>query len=447
MRDIFLNKSIPEILNLIKRKKINLDSILGETKRKYKIHQKKIYSWKSFNYKIFKKKLIKSKQRYKFNKPLQLDGIPFGVKDIFNTKEFKTEMGSTIWKNFTPGNNARVVDCLETNGAIAVGKTVTAEYAVHKLNETKNPHNLLKTPGTSSSGSATAVCTGDVPFTLASQTAGSIIRPASFCGVWGMKPSFGLIARTGVLKTNDTLDTIGFITSNLYNLNIILDNIRLKGLNYPLIYKNIDKKKIIPKNKFKIGFLETDLCNQMEYYVKNTIENLKSKMSKNKKFIVKKVKWPKKLFGLKKVHSNIYDKSLSYYFNKDLKNNDLSNTMKEIIKKGNKIKINEYVNSLNIQSNVIKSIDKLFKGYDIIFTSSTAGSAVLRNEKELDDSSLIWTLAHIPSINIPIGVCPKKMPFGIQAISRKWSDFNLINTLEIMEKEGIIPSKNLKLQF
>ena len=95
----------------------------------------------------------------------------------------------------------------------------------------------------------TAVCTGDVPFALASQTAGSIIRPASFCGVWGMKPSFGLIARTGVLKTNDTLDTIGFMTSNIYNLNIILENIRLKGPNYPLIYKNIDKKNC-PKKIF-----------------------------------------------------------------------------------------------------------------------------------------------------------------------------------------------------
>ncbi len=243
MRDIFLKKSIPEILNLIKKKKISLNHILSEIKQKYKTHQKKICSWKSFDYKIFKKKSIKSEQRYKFNKAFQLDGIPFGVKDIFNTKEFKTEMGSKIWKNFQPGNNARVVDTLEANGAIAVGKTITAEYAVHKLNETKNPYNLSKTPGTSSSGSATAVCTGDVPFTLASQTAGSIIRPASFCGVWGMKPSFGLIARTGVLKTNDTLDTIGFMTSNIYNLNIILENIRLKGLNYPLIHKNIDKKK------------------------------------------------------------------------------------------------------------------------------------------------------------------------------------------------------------
>ena len=444
MRDIFLKKSIPEILNLIKKKKINLDHILNETKKKYKTYQKKICSWKSFDHKILKKKLIESEQRYKLNKASQLDGIPFGVKDIFNTKEFNTEMGSKIWKNFQPGNNARAVDSLEANGAIAIGKTITAEYAVHKLNETKNPHNLSRTPGTSSSGSATAVCTGDVPFALASQTAGSIIRPASFCGVWGMKPSFGLIARTGVLKTNDTLDTIGFMTSNIYNLNIILENIRLKGPNYPLIYKNIDKKKIVPKKKFLIGFLETDLCDQMEYYVKNTIENLKSKMSKNKKYAIKKVRWPKKLFGLKKVHSTIYDKSLSYYFNKDLNNNDLSTTMKEIIKKGNKIKSNEYVNSLNIQSEVIRTIDKIFKGYDIIFTSSTAGSAVMRNEKELNDSSLIWTLAHIPSVNIPINTCPNEMPFGIQAIGRKWTDFNLINVLENLEKDGMFHKSRLE---
>lgn len=447
MKNIYLNKSLPEILKEIKKKKIDLKSLFDETTKKYKIYQNKFHAWKSFDKKIYQRKIKLSKNKYNLGTPSPLEGIPFGIKDIFNTKNFKTEMGSKIWKNFQPGNNARVVDTLEDSGAIIVGKTVTAEYAVHKLNETKNPHNILRTPGTSSSGSAAAVCTGDVPFTLATQTAGSIIRPASYCGVWGMKPSFGMIPRTGILKTNDTLDTVGFITSNLYNLNIILNNMRLRGLNYPLIYQNVDKKKIKLKNKYLIGFLETDLCSPMKDYVKNSIENLKLRLSKNKKFIVKKIKWPNELNDLNKLHQKIYDKSLSYYFKKDLKNFYLSKIMKEIIYRGDKIKNEEYIEAINAQSLLIKKIDKLLYGYDVVFTSSSAGSATLRNEKAPSDSSLIWTLSHIPSINIPLNICPNKMPFGIQAISKKWTDFNLIKSLEIIEKEGIIDSKNIKLIF
>ena len=256
-----------------------------------------------------------------------------------------------------------------------------------------------------------------------------------------------MIPRTGILKTNDTLDTVGFITSNLYNLNIILNNMRLRGLNYPLIYQNVDKKKIKLKNKYLIGFLETDLCSPMKDYVKNSIENLKLRLSKNKKFIVKKIKWPNELNDLNKLHQKIYDKSLSYYFKKDLKNFYLSKIMKEIIYRGDKIKNEEYIEAINAQSLLIKKIDKLLYGYDVVFTSSSAGSATLRNEKAPSDSSLIWTLSHIPSINIPLNICPNKMPFGIQAISKKWTDFNLIKSLEIIEKEGIIDSKNIKLIF
>ena len=127
-------------------------------------------------------------------------------------------MGSSIWSKHYAGNNARVIDNLICSGAHIIGKTVTAEFAVHSLNETLNPHDITKTPGTSSSGSAVAVQIGNVPFALGSQTAGSIIRPASFCGVWGFKPSFGLIPRTGVLKTTDTLDTVGILSSHGSNL-------------------------------------------------------------------------------------------------------------------------------------------------------------------------------------------------------------------------------------
>ena len=445
MKDIFLKKSIPQIIQEVKLKKLNLDEILKESLNKYEKYNNKINSWKFFEKRKIKKKFSDSQNKYDLKTNSDLEGIPFGIKDIFNTIDFKTEMGSKIWKNFTPGNNARVVDCLEGSGAIAMGKNETAEFAVHRLGKTKNPHNKFKTPGTSSSGSASAVCTGDVPFSLASQTAASIIRPASYCGVWGMKPSFGLIPRVGVLKTNDTLDTIGFITSNLFNLDIVLENTRLRGLNHPYIYKNIDKNKIKQKNKIKIGFLETDLCLYTKDYIKDSVENFLSKISKNKKFSIEKIIWPEHLNRIDNVHQTIYDKSLAYYFNKEYEKKNLSRIMKEIIKRGKEVKNRKFVEAIHNQENIIKKVDKLLEGYDIVFTYSASSSAINRNETELSDSSLIWTMAHIPSINIPFEKCPNQMPYGIQAIARKWSDFNLIKSLEKIEAEGLISSTNLKL--
>ena len=149
-----------------------------------------------------------------------LFGIPIGVKDIFNTEDFPTEMGSHLWKNFEPGNDARIISKIRLNNGIVLGKTETAEFAVHALGKSKNPFDFSRSPGTSSSGSAIAVATGMAPITIGTQTAGSIIRPASYCGVYGFKPSYGLIPRTGMLKTTDTLDQIGFFARNPYDLKL-----------------------------------------------------------------------------------------------------------------------------------------------------------------------------------------------------------------------------------
>ncbi|GAG90021.1 unnamed protein product, partial [marine sediment metagenome] len=125
--------------------------------------------------------------------PGYIPGIPIGVKDNFNTHVLPTQMGSSLWSGFTPENDARAIFNLRMNGGIVMGKTVTAEFAVHTPNGTINPHNSDHIAGTSSSGSAAAVATFMVPIALASQTAGSIIRPSSFCGVYGFKPSFGIV--------------------------------------------------------------------------------------------------------------------------------------------------------------------------------------------------------------------------------------------------------------
>lgn len=152
-----------------------------------------------------------------------LHGVPIGVKDIFDTGDYPTENGSPVFAGRRPERDAACVASLRGAGAIILGKTVTTELALLTPARTRNPHNLEHTPGGSSAGSAAAVADGMVPAALGSQTAGSIIRPASFCGVYGYKPTLGLVPRGGVLMQSHTLDTVGLYGRSVEDLALITD--------------------------------------------------------------------------------------------------------------------------------------------------------------------------------------------------------------------------------
>ena len=144
-----------------------------------------------------------------------LMGIPVAVKDLIATKDFVTTNGSPIYKDFTPAEDASIVQKVKKLGGVVFGKTVTTEFAWRNAGPTTNPWNSAHTPGGSSSGSAAAVAGGIVPLALGSQTAGSIIRPATFCGIVGFKASFGAVPRAGVHPVSDSLDHIGFLTRSV----------------------------------------------------------------------------------------------------------------------------------------------------------------------------------------------------------------------------------------
>ena len=152
-----------------------------------------------------------------------LHGIPVGIKDIFDTADYPTECGTPILAGRRPDTDATVVRKLREAGAVIIGKTVTTEFAYFHPGKTRNPHDVERTPGGSSSGSAAAVAAGMVPLALGSQTNGSMIRPAAFCGVFGVKPTHGLISRAGALTLSHTLDHVGAFARSLDDLALVLD--------------------------------------------------------------------------------------------------------------------------------------------------------------------------------------------------------------------------------
>ena len=154
-----------------------------------------------------------------------LHGIPVGLKDIIDTARMPTQRGSAIFEGRQTDHVARLVELLREAGAVIMGKTVTTELAFVHANETRNPHNPDHTPGGSSSGSAAAVAAQHVPLAIGSQTNGSVIRPASFCGVFGFKPTRGVISRDGLLQTSVSLDQVGCFGRSLADVALLTDAI------------------------------------------------------------------------------------------------------------------------------------------------------------------------------------------------------------------------------
>jgi Asp-tRNA(Asn)/Glu-tRNA(Gln) amidotransferase A subunit family amidase len=154
-----------------------------------------------------------------------LHGVPIGIKDVFDTGDMPTELGSPVWAGRTPRQDAAAVARLRADGAVIMGKTVTTEYAYYHPGKTRNPHDPARTPGGSSSGSAAAVASFMVPGAIGSQTNGSVIRPAAFCGVVGFKPTHGLIARTGALLLSQTLDHVGVFTRSVEDAALLAESL------------------------------------------------------------------------------------------------------------------------------------------------------------------------------------------------------------------------------
>lgn len=377
-----------------------------------------------------------------------LAGVPVGIKDIFNTREFPTQMGSPLWKGFTPGNDARVVHYLRIAGALIPGKTVTAEFAVHAPGPTENPHRRNYIPGTSSSGSAAAVAAYMVPVALGTQTAGSIIRPASYCGIYGFKPSFGLVPRTGMLKTTDFLDTVGWFARNVEDLALLFDTIRVKGIDYPLseaALSDVARQTKAAGEPWRIALLRGPKWQGAEPYVHEAVEAFAQQL-RDWGANVEAVDAPAELSEAHDVHATIYDRALAYYFKEEFAQHTLvSAQIYDIIEAGNGLTLAQYEEALQRQRQIARAMEQLLlKGYDAVLDMATA-SAALEGLDSVDrpDHSLIWTLCGLPAVSVPVATSPDGLPVGIQLVARRFNDKLLLSLLASLAGHGLIPSRTV----
>lgn len=375
--------------------------------------------------------------------PGALCGVPVGVKDIINVTDMPCGMGSPIWEGFTPGNDARVVSKLRLGGATIAGKTVTAEFAVHTPGKTVNPHNPEYSPGTSSSGSAAAVSAAMVSVALGTQTAGSITRPASYCGIYGFKPSFGLIPRTGMLKTTDTLDQVGYFSRCVEDIELMFDIVRVKGADFPIqdALLNDPLWQQPPLNRpWKVGVVSDSLWvwSDARDYARKALTDFVTDLS-DVGVIVEDLRLSPEFNQAHSIHATIYDKTLAYYFKEEYQRHQLiSEVLNAMILKGQKISLDDYKLALTRQAELAKILDQLFENYDAIVTLTTAGIAPKYAEQDVPDSCLVWSLCGVPVVSVPRFKGPHNLPFGIQVVARRYSDIRLLNFLKYLKACGII---------
>src|SRR5919198_4771048 len=370
-----------------------------------------------------------------------LHGVPVGVKDVFNTRAHPTAMGSAQWAGFTPGNDARVVFNARRAGAFVLGKTATAELGVHDPGPTRNPHALDRSPGTSSSGSAAAVAAGMVPWALGTQTAGSIVRPASYCGVYGFKPSYGAIPRTGILKTTDTLDSVGFLCRGPRDLRPLFEALRLHGVDYPIAPAKLDNARESDWCAPRIAVLADglgDLWRIARPDARAALAGFAGRLADTGAQVVL-AKMPTELREAHALHATIYERSLAYYFADEAKRRDeLSDVLAAMIDRGRATTLAQYTAALERQEQLRRIHDEWAAGYDAIVTLSTAGTAPAWGEGDPDDSALIWTLCGAPSLSAPALRGMDGMPLGVQLVGRRWNDHALLDVVEWLAAQDLL---------
>ena len=425
--------SAVELTELIQTGKIKSEDLAKSYIERYDKFEKNVKAWAHYDKNFILKKSIDCDDLKNIGRPIgPLHGLPIAVKDIFGTDEMPTECGTILRKKKYSKGDAFVVNLLRSSGAYVMGKTVTTELAYFDPGDTTNPHDYTRTPGGSSSGSAAAVASFMAPFAIGSQTNGSIIRPASYCGVIGYKPSYGLISRTGVLKQSSFLDHVGIFTRSIKDLALITKELIIKDLedSHSISYSigNI-RETAIEKPPFdpRFIFLKTNMWKNLDKDAIKSFDQLIKNLGKN----VDLLDTPSYFDDISRYHKIIHESDMSYAFSDYYKNSKskLGKKLVEAIERGQKYSSSDYVEALENRDYLYKLFSEVFADYHGILTPCSTGVAP-KGLKSTGSPEFctVWTYLGMPSISLPILKGSNNLPLGVQLIGEKLDDSRLMRT-------------------
>jgi Asp-tRNA(Asn)/Glu-tRNA(Gln) amidotransferase A subunit family amidase len=362
-----------------------------------------------------------------------LHGVPVGIKDIFDTADMPTENGSVLYSGRTPSRDATVVAMLRGAGAVIMGKTVTTEFAYFSPGKTRNPHNPEHTPGGSSSGSAAAVAAGMVPLALGSQTNGSTIRPAAYCGVIGFKPTYGMISRQGILTLSRTLDHVGLFARTIEDIALLAD--QLVGYDerdldtrprarIPFVAVAAEEPPLPPM----FAFVKTPYWERVDEDTKEGFAELIEQLDEQ----VEEIELLPSAIDAWQLHRTIMEAEMAANLERewDKGRDRLSEQLRAQLERGRNVRAIDYQRALSRIAPIDEGFVELFEQrYDAILTPAATGAAP-RGLSSTGDPVFctLWTLCGMPAISLPLLQNASGLPLGVQLVGPRDGDARLLRT-------------------
>jgi Asp-tRNA(Asn)/Glu-tRNA(Gln) amidotransferase A subunit family amidase len=361
-----------------------------------------------------------------------LHGVPVGIKDIFDTDDMPTEDGTVLHAGRQPDVDARAVALLREAGAIIIGKTVTTELAVYSPGKTKNPCDPARTPGGSSSGSAAAVAAHMVPLAIGTQTNGSVIRPASYCGVYGYKPTHGLISRHLVLQQSRPLDQVGVFARTVEDVALLAQQLiafdesdpDTRPHARPNLVETVAADPPVPP---QFAFIKTPMWEQAHKETQAAFSELVDHLGEN----VEEVTLPEAFDHAVAWHRTIMEADLARSFRREYEEgkDKLSGILCEMIGRGRACLAVDYNDAVGRIPLLHTILGEIFAKYDAILTPATTGEAPVGLESTGSPIfCTIWTLCGTPAITLPLLQGASGMPIGVQLVGPKGDDARLLRT-------------------
>jgi len=352
--------------------------------------------------------------------PGALHGVPVGVKDIIDTADMPTENGTVLHRGRQPSEDALVVSRVRAAGGLIMGKTVTTELATYAPGKTRNPHNAAHTPGGSSSGSAAAVAAGMVPLAIGTQTNGSVIRPASFCGVVGFKPTATWIPRAGILEQSPAFDQVGVFARSVDDAALIVQCIAGRDL-----AEDARASSGVASPRF--GFVRTPMWERMAQDSQAVFTDFAKKLGQ----AIDEAQLPPDAAAVYDLHRTMMEADIANSFRAeyDRGRDRLSESLRSQIERGRAVTPAEYRRALERRDATAEAFDGIFQSFDAILTPAALGTAPHGLASTGDPiMCTLWTFTGQPAITIPLLKGANGLPIGVQLVGRRDGDAALLRT-------------------
>ena len=364
-----------------------------------------------------------------------LHGVPVAM--MFDTGDYPTEFGSPIWAGRTPRDDAVAVARLRAAGAVIMGKTVTAEYAYFHPGKTRNPHDKTRTPGGSSMGSAAAVAAFMVPGAIGTQTNGSTIRPAAYCGVVGFKPSHGLIPRTGALLLSRAVDHVGVFARSVEDAALLAEV--MAGFNAedpdtrpmarpPLAATAASEPPLPPR----FAFVKSAIWDQAEAVTREAFAELAEALGE----AASEVDLGQSFGRAIDLHKTVMEVDMAHNLHRDYEKgrDQFSPQLRQLVERGRKIPAIEYIAALAATEPLNATLNEVFSEYDAILTPAAPGEAPRGEATGSPAFCTTWTYLRTPAVTLPLLRGETGLPLGVQLVGKRGYDARLLRTARWLVK-------------